>query len=75
MRVHVLLASLGRGVVDGSWPQLPRHGLLGHGPAAVHLLLLKILAWWTFRIFFISSDRGKGRGRPRRQGGQVSVFH
>ena len=31
-------------------------------------------AWWTFRIFFIFSVRGGGRGSLRRRGGGGSVF-
>ena len=30
--------------------------------------------WWTFRIFFIFSARGGGRGSPRCQEGGGSVF-
>ena len=33
-----------------------------HGPC-------HYIPWWTFRIFFIFSARGRGRGSPGRQGG------
>ena len=34
----------------------------------------KIVPRWTFRIFFIFSARGRGRGSPRRREGGGRIF-
>ena len=36
---------------------------------------LDIKTWWTFRIFFIFSARGRGRKSPRRREGDRTIFY
>ena len=47
------------------------HQDASQGPLGKNLLRL---FWWTFRIFLISSDRGRGRGSPRRREGAGRFF-
>ena len=39
------------------------------------LVFEELKTWWTFRIFFIFSARGRGRGSPGRQGWGRSIFY
>ena len=46
----------------------------GADPLVAERALWRSSPWWTFRIFFIFSAPGMGRGSPERQGGRGVGF-